>query len=143
MVKKVGLIKNIRKLLISSATEASLGLDQLFFKYRFYLVPYIAGARPAGSGSGQPRPGDPYEYSGPNRDVTKYPVFAERGGGDRGFDRGGGYERGYRQAAQPPSRRDPFPPPGRMRGNAGGIDSFSGRPIITYRDWDAPNDDYF
>jgi hypothetical protein len=93
-----------------------------------------SGARPAGSSSGQPRPGDPYEYSGPNRDVTKYPVFAERGY----------YERGYRQALPPAmSRRDPFPPPGRSGRVAGGIDSFSGRPIITYRDWDAPNDDYF
>ena len=102
-----------------------------------------AGARPAGGG--QPRPGDPYEYSGPNRDVTKYPVFADRGL-DRGYDRGGGgggYERGYRQPLPPPSRRDPFPPPGRSGRAPGGIDSFSGRPIITYRDWDAPNDDYF
>jgi hypothetical protein len=100
---------------------------------------FITGARPGGGASGQPRAGgDPYEYSGPNRDVTKYPVFADRGG-DRG------YERGYRQPPPPlpPSRRDPFPPPGRSRANPGGIDSFSGRPIITYRDWDAPNDDYF
>ncbi|XP_023333539.1 serrate RNA effector molecule homolog isoform X3 [Eurytemora carolleeae] len=85
------------------------------------------------SGGRQPEPG--YEYSGPNRDVTKYPVYGERG--ERGYEREFRGERGYRQP--PPPRREPFPPP-RYRGN---MDTFSGRPVITYRDWDAPNDEYY
>merc|ERR1719422_1015640 len=79
------------------------------------------------------RGGDPYQYSGPPRDITRNPVYGrDRGGWDDRGDRGGG------RYGPPPPRRDAFPP-SRPRGG----DGFSGRPIITYRDWDAPNDDYF
>jgi len=89
----------------------------------------------SGGGSGS-RQGEGPDYSGQSsRDATKYPVYGERGGGggERGYEREGGR---YRQP--PPPRREPFPPP-RYRG---GMD-FGGRPVITYRDWDAPNDDYY
>jgi len=80
-----------------------------------------------------PRGGDPYQYSGPPRDITRNPVYGrDRGGWDDRGDRGGG------RYGPPPPRRDAFGP-SRPRGG----DGFSGRPIITYRDWDAPNDDYF
>jgi len=76
------------------------------------------------------RGGDPYQYSGPPRDITRNPVYGrERGWDDR--ERSGRY-------GPPPPRRDAFPP-SRPRGG----DGFGGRPIITYRDWDAPNDDYY
>jgi len=92
------------------------------------------GSRTGGAGgAGRPEGMDPNR----NRDATKYPVYAERGG-DRGYDREFRGERGYRQL--PPPRREPFPPP-RFRG---GMDPFGGgRPVITYRDWDAPNDEYY
>ena len=92
-----------------------------------------AGSGRGGGAEQGGRTGDPYQYSGPPRDITRNPVYGrERGGwdGDRG-DRGGRY-------GPPPPRREQFPP-SRPRGG----DGFSGRPIITYRDWDAPNDDYF
>merc|ERR1712241_1226395 len=72
------------------------------------------------------RGGDPYQYSGPPRDITRSPVYGrDRGGWDDRGDRGGG------RYGPPPPRRDAFPP-SRPRGG----DGFSGRPIITYRDWD-------
>merc|ERR1719228_165050 len=72
-----------------------------------------------------PRGGDPYQYSGPPRDITRNPVYGrDRGGWDDRGDRGGG------RYGPPPPRRDAFPP-SRPRGG----DGFSGRPIITYRDW--------
>jgi len=60
-------------------------------------------------------------------------VYGERRGEDRGFSEPR-FERGFRG----PPRREPLPP---MRGSRG-LDSFSNRPIITYRDWDAPAEDY-
>ena len=87
--------------------------------------------------------GDPYQYSGPPRDITRGPVYGGGGGHHGGRDRGhggwgGGDDRGYGRG---PPRRDQYGPgPGRSRGGDGG---FGGRPIITYRDWDAPNDEYF
>jgi len=92
-----------------------------------------SSGRPSAPDQG-PRGGDPYQYSGPPRDITRNPVYGrDRGGWDDRGDRGGGGRYG-----PPPPRRDAFAP-SRPRGG----DGFSGRPIITYRDWDAPNDDYF
>jgi len=92
------------------------------------------GTRPAAnSGSRQT---DGFDYnSSRNRDATKYPVYAERN-----YEREFRGERGYRQPPPPPPRRDAFPPSGRYRSSQ---DTFGGRPIITYRDWDAPNEEYY
>jgi len=94
-----------------------------------------------------PERGDPYQYSGPPRDITRNPVYGgpghhggHGGHGGHGRDRGGwgGDDRGYR--GPPPPRRDY----GGHNRNRGGQDGgFGGRPVITYRDWDAPNDEYF
>merc|ERR1719295_1026139 len=93
-----------------------------------------AGTRREGGASedrGERRRGDPYEYSGPPRDITQRPVY------------GGGRERGWEESSRSGGRYPPPPPPRRERyppqGPRGG---FEGRPIITYRDWDAPNDDF-
>jgi len=87
-----------------------------------------APPEPSNRGGG----GDPYQYSGPPRDITRNPVYGRERGWDERGDRGGG------RYGPPPPRRDGFPP-SRPRG----ADGFGGRPIITYRDWDAPNDDYY
>jgi len=73
------------------------------------------------------RRGDPYEYSGPPRETSQRPQY----GGGR--ERGGWGERD--RFPPPPPRRERFPPQGPRGG-------FEGRPIITYRDWDAPSDDF-
>ena len=84
-----------------------------------------------------PERGDPYQYSGPPRDITRNPVY---GGPGHHRERGGwpGEERGYR--GPPPPRRDYG---GHHRSRGGQDGGFGGRPVITYRDWDAPNDEYF
>jgi len=92
-----------------------------------------------------PERGDPYQYSGPPRDITRNPVYGGpghhggHGHGGHGRDRGGwgGDDRGYR--GPPPPRRDY----GGHRARGGQDGGFGGRPVITYRDWDAPNDEYF
>jgi len=88
------------------------------------------GPRAGGEAPGG-RAGDPYEYRGPPRDVSRGPVYGNRDRGGWDGDRGGRY-------GGPPPRRDPFSGRGGMRGG----DGFGGRPIITYRDWDAPNDEF-
>ena len=88
--------------------------------------------------------GDPYQYSGPPRDVTRNPVY---GGGhhrDRGWGHGHHGHEDRRFGGPPPPRRDHYGGPGpRRSGGGGGDGGFGGRPIITYRDWDAPSDEYF
>jgi len=78
------------------------------------------------------RGGDDFPRS---RDVTKYPVYGDRAGG---YDREFRGERGYR-GPPPPQRRDPYGAPRGSRNS----DPFGGRPVITYRDWDAPGDEYY
>jgi len=98
--------------------------------------------KPGSKGSGGGGRPDDFPRS---RDATKYPVYGDRSGGGGGGHGGGGYdrefrgERGYRGG--PPPRRDPYgaPPP---RGSRN-MDPFAGRPVITYRDWDAPGDEYY
>jgi len=84
--------------------------------------------------------GDPYQYSGPPREVTRNPVY---GGGHHhgGRDRGWGHE--DRRFGGPPPRRDHYGGGPRRSGGGGGDGGFGGRAIITYRDWDAPSDEYY
>merc|ERR1719222_249117 len=97
------------------------------------------GSKGANSGGGSSaRGGEEFPRS---RDATKYPVYGDRsGGGDRagGYDREFRGDRGYR--GNHPPRRDPYGPPHRGSRN---LDPFAGRPVITYRDWDAPGDEYY
>jgi len=97
------------------------------------------GSKGANSGGGSSaRGGEEFPRS---RDATKYPVYGDRsGGGDRagGYDREFRGDRGYR--GNHPPRRDPYGPPHKGSRN---LDPFAGRPVITYRDWDAPGDEYY
>merc|ERR1719511_458359 len=94
-----------------------------------------------GQRSDQP-PQDPYHYGGFPREATNYPVFEDPRERDRGYNEprysgsgpGGGPgaygERGgYRGRGRPDYG---------MRGRLN--DAYGGRPVITYRDLDAPRD---
>merc|ERR1719219_3337835 len=83
------------------------------------------------------RGGDPYQYSGPPRDITRNPVY---GGHHRDRAGWGGEESRAAYRGPPPPRRDYG---GHHRSRGGQDGGFGGRPVITYRDWDAPNDEYF
>jgi len=98
------------------------------------------GGRDSGSGRSG---GDPYQYSGMPREATNYPIYDDYHRGEsRGYnepryaqDRGG-----YRSGGQRGGRQEGF---GGGRGGRGGgrMDNpYAGRPIITYRDLDAPRD---
>lgn len=98
------------------------------------------GSKGSGSAGASTRAGEDFPRS---RDATKYPVYGDRSGGGGGghgggFDREFRGERGYR--GNHPPRRDPYGPPPRGSRN---LDPFAGRPVITYRDWDAPGEEYY
>jgi len=94
------------------------------------------------SGSGRDRGGDPYQYSGMPREATNYPIYDDyrdsRGYNEPRYsnDRNGGYRSGG-----PRGRHDGYGG-GRGGGHGGGRNDnpYAGRPIITYRDLDAPRD---
>merc|ERR1719189_3127904 len=99
------------------------------------------GGRDSGSGRSG---GDPYQYSGMPREATNYPIYDDYHRGEsRGYnepryaqDRGG-----YRSGG-PRGRQEGFGGGRGGRGGGGGrMDNpYAGRPIITYRDLDAPRD---
>jgi len=119
----------------------------------------------AANGRAPPRsdqpPQDPYHYGGFPREATNYPVFEESRERDRGYNEpryagsgpGGGpgayAERGgYRGRGRPD-----YGVRGRVRDRIGGPihqmppvpgvrlnDAYGGRPVITYRDLDAPRE---
>lgn len=96
------------------------------------------GGRDGGSRSG----GDPYQYSGMPREATNYPIYDDYHRGEsRGYNEPRfAQERGGYRSGGPRGRQEGF---GGGRGGRGGgrMDNpYAGRPIITYRDLDAPRD---
>merc|ERR1711988_579994 len=95
------------------------------------------GGRDSGSGRG----GDPYQYSGMPREATNYPIYDDfHRGESRGYNEPRyAHDRGGYRSGGPRGRQDGY---GGGRGGGGGrLDNpYAGRPIITYRDLDAPRD---
>jgi len=94
---------------------------------------------------------DPYHYGGFPREATNYPVYGERG--EEGRDRQRGYHEPRYESDRGYGGRGGYGGGGGRgggrggyeggRGRMGGGDPYSGRPVITYRDLDAPRDDEF
>ena len=126
------------------------------FLERHLIFSRFPGKGSGGGGAGAANRGGADDFPR-SRDATKYPVYGDRGGGGGGYDkefRGGGDHRGYHN---PHHHHHRGPPPPHSRGYGGGggggwqsrdrggrnLDPFAGRPVITYRDWDAPGDEYY